>query len=116
MRRALLLSALTLFAVACTDRPNGPTGWNIIGPPGPAGPAGPAGLNGPQGPTGALGSAGLQGPAGSMGAQGRAGAVTVMRWTKFKDILFDFDKSDLRTNETSKVSTSRSTCSRTQLF
>jgi peptidoglycan-associated lipoprotein len=25
-------------------------------------------------------------------------------WTKFKDFLFDFDKSDLRSNETSKVS------------
>ena len=110
MRRALLLSALTLFAVACTARPNGPEGWNIVGPAGPAGVAGPAGpaspsgLNGPQGPTGSMGSAGLQGPAGSMGAQGQAGAVTVTRWTKFKDILFDFDKSDLRTNETSKVS------------
>jgi OOP family OmpA-OmpF porin len=39
-----------------------------------------------------------------MGAQGQAGAVTVMRWTKFKDILFDFDKSELRSNETGKVS------------
>ena len=110
MRRALLLSALTLFAVACTARPNGPEGWNIVGPAGPAGvagpagPAGPAGLNGPQGPTGSMGSAGLQGAAGSMGAQGQTGAVTVTRWTKFKDILFDFDKSDLRMNETSKVS------------
>jgi outer membrane protein OmpA-like peptidoglycan-associated protein len=27
-----------------------------------------------------------------------------MKWTSFKDFLFDFDKSDLRTNETSKVS------------
>ena len=25
-------------------------------------------------------------------------------WTKFKDFLFDFDKSDLRSNETVKVS------------
>jgi len=39
-----------------------------------------------------------------MGAQGQAGAVTVARWTKFKDILFDFDKSELRANETGKVS------------
>ena len=27
----------------------------------------------------------------------------VASWTKFKDILFDFDKSDIRSNETSKV-------------
>jgi outer membrane protein OmpA-like peptidoglycan-associated protein len=111
MRRALLLSVLALFAVACTARPNGPTGWNIYGPPGPAGVAGPVGPVGPQGPTGPGGSAGMQGPAGSMGVQGaqgtqgQAGAVgDAMRWTKFKDILFDFDKSDLRSNETSKVS------------
>ena len=108
MRRALVLSALALFAVACTARPNGgPTGWNIQGPDGPAGPAGvagPAGPAGPQGPAGPGGPAGVQGPAGSMGAQGPAGAVSVMRWTKFKDILFDFDKSDLRSNETGKVS------------
>jgi peptidoglycan-associated lipoprotein len=107
MRRALLLSTLALLAVACTARPNGPDGWNIVGPAGPAGPAGvagPAGPAGPQGPTGAYGATGVQGPSGSMGAQGPAGAVTVMRWTKFKDILFDFDKSDLRANETGKVS------------
>jgi len=107
MRRALLLSTLALFAVACTARPNGPDGWNIVGPAGPAGVAGPAGAAGPQGPAGSGGPAGpsgVQGPAGSMGAQGQAGAVTVMRWTKFKDILFDFDKSDLRSNETGKVS------------
>jgi outer membrane protein OmpA-like peptidoglycan-associated protein len=27
----------------------------------------------------------------------------VANWTTFKDILFDFDKSDIRSNETSKV-------------
>ena len=104
MRRALLLSTLALFAVACTARPNGPDGWNIVGPAGPAGVAGPAGPAGAPGPTGPAGSAGVQGPGGAIGAQGQAGAVTVMRWTKFKDILFDFDKSDVRSNETGKVS------------
>jgi len=103
MRRALLLSTLALFAVACTARPNGPEGWNIVGPAGPAGVAGPAGPAGPQGPAGPYGAAGVQGPAGAMGAQGQAGAVSVARWTKFKDILFDFDKSELRANETGKV-------------
>jgi outer membrane protein OmpA-like peptidoglycan-associated protein len=111
MRRALLLSILALFAVACTARPNGPTGWNIYGPPGPAGAMGPVGPVGPEGPAGPGGSAGMQGPAGSIGAQGaqgqagQAGAMAAaMGWTKFKDILFDFDKSDLRSNETPKVS------------
>jgi outer membrane protein OmpA-like peptidoglycan-associated protein len=112
MRRALLLSVLALFAVACTARPNsGPTGWNIYGPAGPPGVAGPVGPMGPQGPAGPGGSAGLQGPAGSVGvmgvqgAQGDAGAAALaLHWTKFKDILFDFDKSDVRSNETSKVS------------
>jgi outer membrane protein OmpA-like peptidoglycan-associated protein len=107
MRRALLLSTLALFAVACTARPNGPDGWNIVGPAGPPGVTGPAGPAGPQGPTGPHGAAGVQGPGGVMGAtgvQGQPGAVTVVRWTKFKDILFDFDKSELRANETGKVS------------
>ena len=104
MRRALLLSTLALFAVACTARPNGPDGWNIVGPAGPAGVAGPAGPAGAQGPAGPAGAMGVQGPGGSMGAQGPAGAVTVMRWTKFKDILFDFDKADVRSDETGKVS------------
>jgi len=107
MRRAFLLSILALFAVACTARPNGPDGWNIVGPAGPAGVAGPAGPAGPQGPAGPDGAAGVQGAGGAMGVtgvQGQPGAVTVMRWTKFKDILFDFDKSELRTNETGKVS------------
>ena len=60
-----------------------------------AGPAGPVGPQGPQGPAGA------QGVAGAIGAQGAPAVVT--SWTKFDDILFDFDKSDIRSNETSKV-------------
>jgi peptidoglycan-associated lipoprotein len=50
----------------------------------------------------------LQGATGSAGAQGAQGAqaapAAAVRWTSFKDILFDFDKSDLRQNETGKVS------------
>jgi peptidoglycan-associated lipoprotein len=46
------------------------------------------------------------GAQGVQGGQGQAGAMAPadLLWTKFKDILFDFDKSDLRSNETSKVS------------
>jgi peptidoglycan-associated lipoprotein len=47
------------------------------------------------------GPAGVQGATGSAGAQGAQAAA--VRWTSFKDILFDFDKSDLRVNETGKV-------------
>lgn len=106
MRRALLLSALALFAVACTARPNsGPTGWNIYGPAGPAGPQGPAGP--PGGPAGAgpAGPAGPPGPAGERGLTGERGPVgpfVVWRWTTFKDFLFDFDKSDMLPSETDK--------------
>jgi peptidoglycan-associated lipoprotein len=40
------------------------------------------------------------GDAGLAGASGTAGT----KWTAFRDILFDFDKSDVRTNETSEIS------------
>ncbi len=40
---------------------------------------------------------------GDAGMAGTAGAAAV-RWTAFNDFLFDFDKSDVRPNETSKVS------------
>ncbi len=107
MKRALLLSVIVLFAMGCSARPNGgETGWKIYGPAGAPGVAGPAGPTGPVGPAGPAGVAGLQGPAGSMGDAGVAGApgAAGLRWTSFRDFLFDFDKSDVRQNETSKVS------------
>ena len=70
--------------------------------------SGPFGIAGERGPMGPAGPAGAQGPAGSMspqamanpaGAQSQAGAMN----RSFRDILFDTDKSDIRTNETSKV-------------
>jgi outer membrane protein OmpA-like peptidoglycan-associated protein len=124
MRRGMFFAVLALFAVGCSVRPiGGDTGWKVYGPTGPqgvAGPAGPAGPQGPQGPAGAQGSgqgmagpagpAGPQGPAGMQGVAGAAGATgaqgapaVVANWTKFNDILFDFDKADVRSNETSKV-------------
>jgi peptidoglycan-associated lipoprotein len=112
MKHALFFAAIAVFVMGCTARPiGGETGWKIYGPPGVAGPAGPEGPSGPAGPPGSAGMsgpAGVPGPtglAGAAGATGPAGAAgMMMRWTSFKDILFDFDKSDLRANETSKVS------------
>lgn len=117
MKRALLFGVLALFAVGCSARPmGGETGWKVYGPAGaegpaglagPAGPPGPAGapgVAGPAGPAGGLGLAGLagpQGPAGAQGSQGVGGAAA--RWESFKDILFDFDKSDVRADERDKV-------------
>ena len=64
---------------------------------GTAGAQGRAGPAGAQGPTGPAGAQGLAGPAG-------VASVAMKDWTKFRDILFDTDKSDLRSNEMSKVS------------
>jgi peptidoglycan-associated lipoprotein len=57
------------------------------------------------GPAGGVGVAGLQGPAGPMGNAGVAGAPgsAGTRWTAFKDILFDFDKSNLRASEQAEI-------------
>jgi peptidoglycan-associated lipoprotein len=109
MKRGLFFAVIALFALGCTARPiGGETGWKIYGPPGPAGVAGPVGPQGPPGPAGPAGAAGMSGPSGMQGPTGSAGAAgapsAMVRWTSFKDILFDFDKSDLRANETSKVS------------
>jgi len=121
MKRGLFFAVLALFAVGCSVRPiGGDTGWKVYGPTGPQGVAGPAGPAGPQGPqgiagppgsgqgmAGPAGPAGPQGPPGAQGMAGVAGAqgtpAVVANWTKFNDILFDFDKSDIRSNETSKV-------------
>src|SRR6185295_6214908 len=109
MRRALMFGVLALFAVGCSTRPmGGDTGWKVYGPAGPqgvagldgpAGPAGPGapGVAGPAGPAGAPGLAGLSGQPGLSGGQGSQGAAA--RWESFKDILFDFDKSNVRTDE-----------------
>ena len=108
MKRVLAFAVIALFAVGCTARPiGGETGWKIAGPPGPqgvagpAGPAGPMGPAGPAGPPGPVGVAGLQGPPGPVGMAAEPAAA--VRWTPFKDILFDFDKSDLRANEQAAV-------------
>jgi len=58
--------------------------------------AGASGLAGPMGPAG---PAGAQGPAGPAGAQ----VAAAKQWSSFRDFLFDFDKSAIRSNETSHV-------------
>jgi len=63
----------------------------MAGERGPAGPMGPAGPAGPQG----------QGAAASVGPQ--ATAPEVKHWASFSNFLFDSDKSDIRPNETRKV-------------
>jgi outer membrane protein OmpA-like peptidoglycan-associated protein len=72
-----------------------------------AGPFGMAGATGPMGPAGATGA---QGPAGPVGPQATAASENRMasvgmgnNSAAFKDILFDTDKSDIRSNETSKI-------------
>jgi outer membrane protein OmpA-like peptidoglycan-associated protein len=61
--------------------------------------AGASGLAGPMGPAG---PAGAQGPAGPVGPQAQTSAAK--QWSSFRDFLFDFDKSAIRSNETSHVS------------
>jgi outer membrane protein OmpA-like peptidoglycan-associated protein len=64
--------------------------------------SGPFGMAGERGPAGPVGPQGAQGPAGPIGPQGQASVAK--QWSSFKDFLFDSDKSDIRPNETSKVS------------
>lgn len=100
MKRLMLYSVIALFAAGCSVRPiGGETGWKFYGPAGEVGVAGPAGPMGPAGPTGPSGGQGAAGVAGITGPQG----ATAPGWAKFNNILFDFDKSDIRANETSKV-------------
>ena len=63
--------------------------------------SGPFGIAGERGPAGPTGPAGAQGPAGPAGPLAQGGAAK--QWSSFKDFLFDTDKSDIRANETSKV-------------
>jgi outer membrane protein OmpA-like peptidoglycan-associated protein len=46
--------------------------------------------------------AGATGPTGAPGSAGTPGAKGT--WTSFRDILFDFDKSDIRSSEQQKIS------------
>ena len=78
----------------------------IVGPPGPPGPAGPQGPAGPSGPAGATtqGPAGAAGPPGPPGAPGPAGPPgAAAKLERFQSILFNFDQSNIRPSEATKI-------------
>lgn len=71
---------------------------------------GMTGISGATGPMGPAGATGAQGPAGPAGPQAAAVSENRMasvgtgsKTAAFKDILFDTDKSDIRSNEMSKI-------------
>src|SRR5438034_3397033 len=102
MRRMTLFFAAALVVGGCAVRPvGGPDGWKVFGPAGPQGVAGPSGSAGPDGIQGPPGVVGAQGPAGPAGTMGAKGADFV--WTAFSDVLFDFDRADIRADEARKV-------------
>ena len=95
MKRILLFAGIGLFTVGCSARPIA-VDTSAAGDPQRAALGGTAGPSGPSGPVGA------RGPAGPAGATGPVGVVE--RWTSFRDILFDSDRTSIRSSETSKVS------------
>lgn len=118
--RLVVVAALAVLTVGCTARPV--SEWRIAGPPGPAGPAGAPGPAGPSGPAGSAGQAGPAGPAGPAGDVGPAGAVgsagpagaegvagvagaagADAKLPSFRDVLFAYDKADLRPDEMAKI-------------
>ena len=99
---ATYIGVVLMGAAGCAARPL--SDWNIVGPPGPPGPpgvAGPVGPRGPAGPAGASGSAGAVGPAGAPGPSGERGADA--QWVSVPDILFDFDRAELRPDDMEKI-------------
>jgi outer membrane protein OmpA-like peptidoglycan-associated protein len=111
----MLCSLAALFAVVLAVGCAGPTGMTgAQGPTGMTGAQGPTGMTGAQGPsgvsgvqgssgmTGATGATGVQGPTGMTGAQGTAPAAT--NWTALKDIMFDYDRAEIRSSEMYKTS------------
>jgi len=64
--------------------------------------SGPFAMAGKRGPAGPAGPQGAQGPAGPVGPQ--AQATPAKQWSSFKDFRFDTNKSDIRSDEMSKVS------------
>jgi outer membrane protein OmpA-like peptidoglycan-associated protein len=108
------------FNVAGERGPAGPMGpagaqgaqgsSGSVGSQGPAGPVGSQGSSGSVGSHGPAGPVGSQGSSGSVGPQAMAGSGDRMASSgmgnnsaAFKDILFDTDKSDIRSNEMSKI-------------
>jgi outer membrane protein OmpA-like peptidoglycan-associated protein len=116
MRRVLLVGVAALVLGACATQPTGDPardyGWKVYappgpgGPPGPPGPPGPSGLAGPPGPAGPAGPPGLAGTAGPPGPERvvtREVAAVAKEWVSFQNILFDFDKYNIRPSEAPKI-------------
>jgi peptidoglycan-associated lipoprotein len=108
MKRVLLFGIIAVVVAGCAGRPL--SEWTIVGPPGPPGPRGPVGPPGPAGPegpagaVGKVGQAGPSGPAGTAGPPGPVGAAGAdAKWMSVKDVLFDYDKADIRADETQKI-------------
>src|SRR4029450_418647 len=104
MKHGLSYAVIAMFAVGCT----GPAG--VAGPQGSTGATGMTGSQGGAGMTGAQGQAGMtgsQGQAGVTGAQGQPGAVSPAppgtRWTSLRDIMFDYNRTEIRSTELSKI-------------
>ena len=104
MKHGLSVAILSLFAVACT----GPAG--IAGPQGSTGATGTQGYAGVTGSQGQPGMTGAQGQAGVTGAQGRPGVAGVANpapagtsWTSLRDVMFDYNRPEIRSTEMSKI-------------
>jgi outer membrane protein OmpA-like peptidoglycan-associated protein len=107
------VAILALFAVACT----GPAG--VAGPQGSTGAAGTQGYTGVTGAQGQAGMTGAQGQPGMTGAQGQAGVTGAQgrpgvagaanpapagtSWTSLRDIMFDYNRAEIRPTEMSKI-------------
>ena len=107
MKHGLSYAVIALFAVGCA----GPAG--VAGPRGETGATGmtgaqgPVGMTGPQGQTGMTGSQGQAGVTGAQGQPGVAGpanpAAAGTRWTSLRDIMFDYNRAEIRSTELSKI-------------
>jgi outer membrane protein OmpA-like peptidoglycan-associated protein len=117
--KLIVLGVAVLLTGACgqtttmTGDPARDWGWKVYAPPGPMGPPGPVG---PPGPAGLAGPPGPPGPSGSEGAAAQAMVREVpvpvvtevvrtetKEWPPFSNIVFDFDKADIRPSETDKI-------------
>ena len=116
MKHGMSYAVIALFAVGCT----GPAG--MAGPQGSTGATGMTGSQGGVGVTGAQGQTGMtgaQGQTGMTGAQGQAGVTGAQgqpgmagpvspspagtRWTSLRDIMFDYNRAEIRSTELSKI-------------
>ena len=113
MTKVVLLGADALLTGACgsgmTGNPERDWGLKVYNTPGPmgvAGAVGPPGSVGPAGPSGPACPAGPDGPAAQAMVREVPVVTEVVRtkeWPPFSNILFDFDKSDIRPDEKAKI-------------